>query len=145
MQSGAGLPPRPQSEWDYANGWVLKADVRKFFAPIDHAIVKAMLREKVTDDRVYDLMCTYIDSTDGLPLGYRTSQLLALMYLDGFDHWVKEQLGIKYYGRYMDDFYLIHESKDYLKFCWRKIEEYLAGLKLELNGKTALFPAAQRA
>lgn len=136
----AGLPPRPQSEWDYADGWVLKADVRKFFASIDHDIVKAMLREKVTDDRVYDLMCTYIDSTDGLPLGYQTSQLLALMYLDGFDHWVKEQLGTKYYGRYMDDFYLIHESKDYLKFCWRKIEEYLAGLKLELNGKTALFP-----
>lgn len=136
----AGLPPRPQSEWDYADGWVLKADVRKFFASINHDIVKAKLRGKVTDDRVYELMCAYIDSTDGLPLGYQTSQLLALMYLDDFDHWVKEQLGIKYYGRYMDDFYLIHESREYLKFCWRKIEEYLAGLKLELNGKTDLFP-----
>ena len=136
----AGLPPRPPPEWDYAEGWVLKADVRKFFASIDHDIVKAMLREKVEDVKVYELMCVYIDSTDGLPLGYQTSQLLALMYLDGFDHWVKERLGIKYYGRYMDDFYLIHESRDYLKHCWRKIEERLAGLKLELNGKTDLFP-----
>ena len=135
-----GFPPRPQSEWNYAEGWVLKADVRKFFASIDHNPVKEKLRAKVTDDRVYALMCTYIDRTDGLPLGYQTSQLLALMYLDDFDHWVKERLGIKYYGRYMDDFYLIHESRDYLKDCWRKIEEYLTELKLELNSKTALYP-----
>lgn len=60
-------------------------------------------------------MCTYIDSTDGLPLGYQTSQLLALMYLDEFDHWVKETLHARYYGRYMDDFYIIHEDKAYLK------------------------------
>jgi hypothetical protein len=85
-------------------------------------------------------MCTYIDSTDGLPLGYQTSQLLALMYLDGFDHWVKERLQIQYYGRYMDDFYLIHQSKDYLRYCLREINAYMDGLKLELNEKTGIFP-----
>ena len=135
-----GLPHRTMDEWDYAQGWVLKADVRKFFASIDHDIVKAQLRERVADDKVFDLMCTYIDSTDGLPLGYQTSQLLALMYLDEFDHWVKERLRIKYYGRYMDDFYLIHESKEYLRFCLREINGYIAGLKLELNEKTGIFP-----
>ena len=140
VRRAAGLPPRPQSEWDYADGWILKADVRKFFASIDHDIVKRKLRAKVEDDRLYDLMCTYIDSTDGLPLGYQTSQLLALMYLDEFDHWVKERLGIKYYGRYMDDFYLIHESREHLQHCRREIEAYLAGLKLELNEKTHIFP-----
>jgi retron-type reverse transcriptase len=127
----AGLPHRPMDEWDYAAGWVLKADVRKFFASIDHDIVKAMLRKRVPDERVYDLMCTYIDTSTGLPLGYQTSQLLALMYLDDFDHWIKERLRIKYYGRYMDDFYLIHEDKDYLKHCRKEIEKYLGGLKLE--------------
>ena len=136
----AGLPPRPMAEWDYAQGWVLKADVRKFFASINHDTVKAMLRKKVDDDKVFELMCTYIDVSDGLPLGYQTSQLLALMYLDGFDHWVKERFGIKYYGRYMDDFYLIHESKDHLRYCLREIREYMAGLKLELNEKTDIFP-----
>jgi retron-type reverse transcriptase len=136
----AGLPYRPIEEWDYANGWVLKADVRKFFASIDHDIVKDMLREKIDDAKVLELMYTYIDSSDGLPLGYQTSQLLALMYLDGFDHWVKERLCIKYYGRYMDDFYLIHENKERLKYLLSEIRQYLANLKLSLNEKTDIFP-----
>ena len=85
-------------------------------------------------------MCTYIDSTEGLPLGYQTSQLLALMYLDEFDHWVKETLHAKYYGRYMDDFYIIHEDKAYLQYCRKEIEKYVAGLGLSLNNKTNIFP-----
>lgn len=135
-----GLPLRPMSEWDYADGWVLKCDVRKFFASIDHDLVKAKLRERVADDRVYELMCTYIDSTDGLPLGYQTSQLLALLFLDEFDHFVKERLRIKHYGRYMDDFFLIHEDKEHLRYCLREIRKYMDGLHLELNEKTNIFP-----
>lgn len=132
------LPPPEQ--WDYADGWILKADVHHFFASIDHNILKEKLRRKVADDRIFALMCTYIDSTDGLPLGYQTSQLLALMYLDEFDHWVKETLHARYYGRYMDDFYIIHEDKAYLKKCLVEIREKMDELKLELNGKTAIFP-----
>ena len=85
-------------------------------------------------------MCTYIDSTAGLPLGYQTSQLLALMYLDEFDHWVKETLHARYYGRYMDDFYIIHEDKAHLQKCLAEIRGKMAELKLELNGKTHIFP-----
>lgn len=140
VRRASGLPYRPKEEWNYADGWVLKCDVRHFFASINHDIVKIKLRHKVDDDRVFNLMCTYIDSTEGLPLGYQTSQLLALMYLDKFDHFVKETLKIKYYGRYMDDFYLIHEDKEYLKQCLRQIRWYLGKLKLELNEKTAIFP-----
>ena len=136
----AGLPHRPIEDWDYAEGWVLKADIRKFFASIDHDILKAMLREKLEDDKVFEIMCTYIDTSEGLPLGYQTSQLLALMYLDNFGHWIKERLRIKYFGIYADDFYLIHESKDYLRYCLREIKEYLGNLKLELNEKTGLSP-----
>ena len=136
----AGLPHRPIEEWDYAEGWVLKADVRHFFASIDHDILKQKLARKVEDPQVYRLMCAYIDSTSGLPLGYQTSQLLALMFLDEFDHWVKERLHARYYGRYMDDFYIIHESKEYLQDCWRKISGQMDSLKLELNEKTGIFP-----
>lgn len=136
----AGLPYRPREEWDYAEGWVLKADVRHFFASIDHDRLKEKLALKVSDPQVYKLMCTYIDSTDGLPLGYQTSQLLALLYLDEFDHWVKEKLHAKYYGRYMDDFYIISDSKEYLRDCWRQINGQMDALKLELNEKTAIFP-----
>lgn len=140
QRRAAGLPYRQRDQWDYADGWILKADVHHFFASIDHDILKEKLRRRVVDDQVFALMCTYIDSTEGLPLGYQTSQLLALMYLDEFDHWIKETLHARYYGRYMDDFYIIHEDKEYLKKCLRLIREKMDGLKLELNGKTAIFP-----
>lgn len=135
-----GLPMRPKEEWNYADGWVLKCDVRHFFASLDHDIVKSKLREKVVDDRVFSLMCTYIDSTEGLPLGYQTSQLLALLFLNELDHFIKERLHIRYYGRYMDDFFLIHEDKEYLKYCLKEINAFVAGINLELNEKTAIFP-----
>ena len=123
------------------DGWVLKCDVRHFFASIDHEILKAKLRKKVVDDRIFRLMCIYIDaSADGLPLGYQTSQLLALLFLDEFDHFVKERLRIKYYVRYMDDFLLIHPDKEYLRYCQKQIETFLGGLRLELNEKTNIFP-----
>lgn len=127
-----------------AEGWVLKCDVRHFFASIDHDLLKAKLKalciKRGVDMEIYDLMCIYIDTSDGLPLGYQTSQLLALMFLDSFDHFVKERLRIRYYGRYMDDFYLIHEDKEYLRYCLKEIHAYLADLHLELNQKTAIFP-----
>ena len=84
-------------------GWVLKCDVRHFFASIDHDRLKAKLQKLGLEPIVYDLLCVYIDCSDGLPLGYQTSQLFALLFLDEFDHFVKEKLRIRYYGRYMDD------------------------------------------
>lgn len=63
----------------------------------NHDILKEKLKKRVKDPQIFNLLCIYIDSTDGLPLGYQTSQLLALMYLDDFDHWVKETLHARYY------------------------------------------------
>ena len=123
-----------------AEGWVLKADVRHFFASIDHDKLKEKLKRLDLEPIVFDLLCTYIDSTDGLPLGYQTSQLFALLFLDEFDHFVKERLRIRWYGRYMDDFFLIHPDKDYLQFCLKEIRAFMASLGLELNEKTQIFP-----
>lgn len=83
---------------------MLKCDVRHFFASINHDKLKEKLKKLDLEPVVYDLLCIYIDCSDGLPLGYQTSQLFALLFLDDFDHFVKEQLHIQYYGRYMDDF-----------------------------------------
>lgn len=123
-----------------AEGRVLKADVRHFFASIDHDKLKEKLKKLDLEPIVFDLLCTYIDSTDGLPLGYQTSQLFALLFLDEFDHFVKERLRIRWYGRYMDDFFLIHPDKDYLQFCLKEIRVFMASLGLELNEKTQIFP-----
>ncbi len=75
----------------------------------------------------------------GLPIGNMTSQILALLYLNGLDHYIKEELGISYYLRYMDDFILFSTDQDYLKFCLKKIQNYLEKeLKLKLNKKTQI-------
>lgn len=123
-----------------ADGWILKCDVRKFFASIDHERLKAMLLKLDFEPKIYAMLCNYIDSTEGLPLGYQTSQLFALLFLDRFDHYVKEVLQIRYYGRYMDDFFLIHRDRDYLRFCLREINAFMGVAGLALNEKTHIFP-----
>lgn len=127
-----------------ADGWVLKCDVHHFFASIDHdklkVKLKALLIKRGVDMQIYDLLCTYIDTTVGLPLGYQTSQLLALMYLDEFDHWIKETKRCRYYGRYMDDFYIIARTKQELQQLLVEIRAFMDDLGLELNSKTAIFP-----
>lgn len=124
------------------DGWVLKCDITKYFYCIRHDILKQKLRRHITDANTLWLVDMIIDSTEGigLPIGNQTSQLFALLYLNDLDHFIKEKLGIKYYGRYMDDFYLIHESKEYLRECKREIERHLEALGLTLNNKTQLLP-----
>lgn len=102
--------------------------------------LKEKLKKLDLEPALYDLLCVYVDCSDGLPLGYQTSQLFALYYLDEFDHFVKEKLHIRYYGRYMDDFFLIHPDKEYLQYCLTEIQAFMASLGLELNEKTQIFP-----
>lgn len=130
-----------------AEGWVLKADVHHYFASIRHDILKQDVAELLTDPRCLALSTAIIDSTPGdvgIPIGNQSSQIYALLYLNKLDHFVKEVLRIRYYGRYMDDFYLIHEDKAVLKEAWARIEEHLAARGLELNGKTNIFPLRNR-
>lgn len=75
----------------------------------------------------------------GLPIGNETSQILAIYFLNGLDHFVKEKLGCKCYLRYMDDFILFSPDKEYLKKCLTEITEYIKDLKLTLNRKTQIY------
>jgi hypothetical protein len=83
-----------------------------------------------------------ISSTEGpgIPIGNQTSQLFALLFLDSFDHYMKDYHGIKYYGRYMDDFYIILNTKEEAVELLKKIESHMIGMNLELNEKTQIFP-----
>lgn len=120
--------------------WIVKADISKFFYNIDHNILKDTVGYFIEDKDVYWLCEKFIDSTEGLglPLGNQVSQVYALMYLSGLDHFITGELGVKYYGRYMDDFYLIVQSKEYAKWCLSAIYEFVHTLGLELNGKTQI-------
>lgn len=122
--------------------WIVKADISKFFYNIDHNVLKDIVRYFVEDIDVCWLCEKFIDSTDekGLPLGNQVSQVFALLYLSGLDHFITGELGVKYYGRYMDDFYLIVESKEYAKWCLDGIREFVHSTGLELNGKTQIIP-----
>lgn len=122
--------------------WIIKADISKFFYNIDHDVLKDEIGYFISDADTYWLCEKFIDSTDGLglPLGNQVSQVYALLYLSGLDHFITSDLGAKYYGRYMDDFYLIVQTKEYAKWCLAAIKEFVKTLNLELNGKTQLIP-----
>lgn len=124
------------------DGWILKCDIKKFFYEIDHEILKEVVDYHFPDEYLVWLDHLFIDSTEGrgLPLGNQVAQVYALLILDCMDHMITENLGIKNYGRYMDDFYLIHKDKEYLKYCLSAIKELVNSLGLELNGKTQMVP-----
>ena len=126
-----------------SDGYVLKCDITKFFYNISHEQLKDIVAYWFSDDKdVCWLINLFIDSTEGkgIPLGNQINQGLALLYLDSMDKLIKSELGIELYGRYMDDFYLIHHDKEYLKYCLEVIKRYLETLDLSLNGKTQIFP-----
>ena len=117
------------------NCWVLKGDIRKFFASINHDILLNILEEHISDKDILWLLEKVVNSFEaGLPLGNLTSQLFANIYLNKFDQFVKHKLKTKYYIRYADDFVLMSENKETLKNLIGPIKDFLSDeLKLELH------------
>lgn len=128
--------------------WVLKCDIKKFFASIDHAILKEILAKHIKDQNTLWLLDNLIDSfvtTDsvliyqdispkGLPLGNLTSQLLVNIYMNEFDQFIKHTLKIKYYVRYADDFVILSPAKQQLENYMPLIKNFLeTSLKLTLH------------
>lgn len=124
------------------DGWILKCDIRQYFYSIDHVILKRIVDSYFPDKYSMWLNHLFIDSTEspGLPLGNQVAQVYALLMLHDMDLMITGPLGIKHYGRYMDDFFLIHRDKDYLLECLKKIRRELTDLGLELNEKTQIVP-----
>lgn len=110
--------------------YVLKIDVRKFYPSIDHDILKAIIRRKIKCERTMQLLGVIIDSADGVPIGNYLSQYFANIYLAYFDHWVKEQLKVKYYYRYADDMVFFGATKQELHGILVQVNHYLLS---ELN------------
>ncbi len=138
------------------NKYVLKCDIRKYFQSIDQAVLLRIIKrtiscrdtlwliEQIVSSRrdeggeVYfkgDDIFTPYQRRRGIPIGNLTSQFFANVYLDGFDHFVKEVLRCKYYIRYVDDFVVFEDSKAHLHEVNMQMESYLETLRLRLHEK----------
>ncbi len=117
--------------------FVLKCDIKKFFANINHDILKEILINKIKDKDLLNLISNIIDSfPEGLPLGNLTSQLLVNIYMNEFDQYMKHKLKVKYYIRYADDFVILNNDRLYLENLIIEIDKFLKEkLKLELHPK----------
>lgn len=119
---------------------VLKCDIRKFFASIDHTILVKILEEYIPNMNIMWLLRQVISSFHvhklgtGLPLGNLTSQLLVNIYMNEFDQYVKYTLKVKYYIRYADDFVFLSEDRGWLESLLPEISSFLKEkLSLELH------------
>jgi RNA-directed DNA polymerase len=132
--------------------YVLKCDIRKFFPSIDHEVLKEEIKRKIRCQSTLWLIEKIIDNSNpqephlqwfpgddlfaplqrkkGLPIGNLTSQFWGNVYLNRFDHFVKEELRVPAYVRYVDDFVLLSNDKSQIREWKIKITTYLAGLRL---------------
>ena len=119
------------------NGYALVFDFSKYFDSIAHDPLKATVCKTFSDPRISRLVNGFIDDFGeiGLGLGSQISQVSALMYPNRLDHYIKEVLRVKLYGRYMDDGYLIHASKEFLQKCLQEIRGICDELGIRLNVK----------
>ena len=137
--------------------YVLKCDLRKFFPTVDHAILKQIVRRKIKDVDVLNLIDQLIDHSNpqenvdgwfpgddlftaierkrGLPIGNQTSQFLANVLLNPFDHFVTEQLGARGYLRYVDDFAIFGDDPKRLDLIRDRSRWFLESLRLRLHTK----------
>jgi retron-type reverse transcriptase len=148
--------------------YVLKMDIVRYFPSLDHEILMAAIARKVKDNDILWLIEVILESGKqpinteclwyfpgddlftpwnrkrGLPIGNLTSQFFANVYLDSFDHHVKENLKCKFYIRYMDDFVIFDNSKILLGEIRQKVIEYLERLRLKVHlNKAQIWPVAK--
>ncbi len=128
--------------------YVLKADIAAYFPSIVHEHLLLILSRTIRDKSTLWLCRTIIQECGhkgrGLPVGALTSQLFANIYLNQLDHLVKDDLGVRFYLRFMDDWVILAPSKAVLNEILAVAKEYLVSdLGLSLNLKTRIFPAHQ--
>lgn len=134
---------------EHGQVYALKADISKYFASIDHGVLRGLLRRRIACKRTLALLDAVIESANqlnptpgvGVPIGNLTSQLFANIYLHELDEFAKHGLREKNYVRYVDDFVVLHHDKAHLQRVRAVIEAFLdRQLRLRTNQKTQVFP-----
>ncbi|MDD5865672.1 MAG: RNA-directed DNA polymerase [bacterium] len=149
----------------FENIYTLKIDISKYFYNINHKILINLLKNDFLDNDVINLIKIILNETNsnyinekikiynqkykcdiplykkdiGLSIGAMSSQFLAIYYLNKLDHYIKEILNCKYYIRYMDDFIILSNNKNYLKYVFKKIEKQINYFDLKVNPKSNIY------
>ena len=135
--------------------YVLKCDIQKYFPSIDHEILLSCIERKIGDEKLLRLIRTIVDSSNpqepfnpyfpgddlftpserrrGIPIGNLTSQFFANIYLNGFDHYVTQDLRLSAYVRYVDDFAAFSNDKSELHDAKAAMQAQHNGLRLKLH------------
>lgn len=125
--------------------YCLQLDIKKFYPSINKNILKNKFRKIIKCRETLNLMDLIVDSpTEGLPIGYYTSQWFANFYLQDLDHYIKEKLKVPYYIRYMDDMALFHRNKKELHKIKNEVEKFLNKEKLQLKENWKLYKVDSR-
>jgi hypothetical protein len=128
--------------------WCLKIDIRHFYQSINHNILKEKYKKLFKDDNLLWLLFEIIDSVsdnEGVPIGNYTSQYSGNLYLSSFDHWIKEDMKVLHYYRYMDDMVFLSDDKSFLHKLLEKIICRLNNIELlELKDNYQIFSIYDR-
>lgn len=125
--------------------YCLQVDIHKFFPSINCGILKNMFRKHIKDYNTLRLIENIIDVQDkGVPMGFFTAPWFANFYLQEFDHFVKEQLRVKYYIRYTDDMLFFGNNKKKLHKVLNVVVDYLNSIGLEVNDNWQVYKVNSR-
>lgn len=125
--------------------YCLKLDIKKFYPSIKHEILKNIIRKKIKDKKLLIILDEIIDSTEGVPIGNYLSQFFANLYLAYFDHWLLEEVKVKYYFRYADDIIILSNNKNFLIHVFIAIKFYFSEiLYIEIKSNFQIFKVADR-
>jgi len=121
-----------------ADGYILQMDFAKYFDNVDHKQAKDLLFKYVNcDNNLKVFIESIIDSfgDKSVAIGNPISQSIGILYAHPVDTYCKTVKGCKYYGRYMDDIYIIHSSKDFLKDLYSRLKEVCVKNKLNIHAQ----------
>lgn len=127
------------------DGWVLQCDIKGYYPNMPHEVAEKKFAKHL-DEWTFAEVKKILDRFEGdigFNPGSQLIQIAGISVLDEMDHFIKEKLRVRHYLRYMDDFLLISDDKEFLRNCLENIKEYLKERGFELNEKTSLYRISQ--
>ena len=127
------------------DGWVLQCDIKEYYPNMPHEVAEKKFAKHL-DEWTFAEVKKILDRFEGdigFNPGSQLIQIAGISVLDEMDHFIKEKLRVRHYLRYMDDFLLISDDKEFLRNCLENIKEYLKERGFELNEKTSLYRISQ--